>query len=188
MTEEGIEVLKVQPGVVNYNFIIITSRYKANDFQLVQPVLLFCSLHYDSYELESDLGSACIRKRCCVSSHTRVGLVQLAPGFGEAPGTVSHRAEVHTELMIISFLNPLRLTISISSSHTNMQMCFREAIGRSSTSEKCMQGYISQDPFTDFLAFRSRSTVCLLALWFFPDHSPSWSRFLLSVTSSSYVF
>lgn len=104
----------------------------------------YCSFHYDWGELESDLRPAWIRKhRCfCGTSQWGVGLVRLVPGFWEAPGTVSHRAEVHTELMIISFLNPLCLPISISSSDTNMQMFYSRVLGRSN---KCMQEYISKD-------------------------------------------
>lgn len=63
----------------------------------------------------------------------------MVRGFGEAPGTVSHRAEVHAELMIISFLNPLGLTISISSSHTSTQMCGSNVTGRSSWSAARVQ-------------------------------------------------
>lgn len=46
-------------------------------------------------------------KRLCIMSQWGVGLVWLVPG--EAQGTISHRAAVHTELIIISFLNTLCL-------------------------------------------------------------------------------
>lgn len=48
---------------------------------------------------------------CVVASWWGVGLVWLVPGFTKAPGTVSHRAESRTEL-IISFLNALGLNVS----------------------------------------------------------------------------
>lgn len=47
----------------------------------------------------------------CVTSRWGVGLVWLVPVLvpGEAQGTISYRAEVHTELIIISFQNTLSL-------------------------------------------------------------------------------
>lgn len=69
----------------------------------------------------------------CCDVMRGVGLVRLVPGFTKAPGTVGHRAESHTELIIIiSFLNTVGLNVSSSlkNKHTlapAKQLCFKKA-------------------------------------------------------------
>lgn len=137
-------------------------------------------------ELESDLRSAWIRKHTClcVSSQWGVGLVKLVPGFEEAQGTVSHRAEVHTELMIISFLNPLCLSKCISSSHTNMQMYYSKLIGCGNRRIECMWKYIVKT----FHKLVTSSPVVILAVCFSSSCLPwslAWCRFYRNKTLTS---
>lgn len=102
-------------AIWRFNDLILAPVYlNIVDGRWHSPVQLFSYLSLQRMSWGAKIWSR--KHTClCVTSRWGVGLVRLVPVLvpGETQGTISHRAAVHTELIIISFLNTLCLALPL---------------------------------------------------------------------------